>query len=204
MCSPIIPSSNPARSGLRIGILGGSFNPAHEGHFAISMFAIKRLGLNQVWWLVSPQNPLKSTKDMRSLTRRLATAHRIARSPKIIVTDLERQIGTRYTVDTLQALRRRFPRVQFVWLMGADNLQQLPAWHKWADLFRMVPIAVFRRPGYAIGRRLGKAAQRFDFAWLPPGQSKNLARHILPAWLVLDNRLNYLSATEIRHQNEKD
>jgi nicotinate-nucleotide adenylyltransferase len=198
------PSSGPALSGLRIGLLGGSFNPAHEGHRAISLYALKRLKLDQIWWLVSPQNPLKSTKDMASLTQRLKNARAMASSPKIIVTDIESQCGTRYTADTLRVLRRRFPRTHFVWLMGADNLNQIPTWQKWPEIFHLVPVAVFRRPTYAAGRRIGKAAQRFDRAWLPGAQAQNLAGHKLPAWLIVENQLNNLSATQIRRQNKKD
>lgn len=192
--------SGPAFSGLRIGLLGGSFNPAHEGHRAISLFALKRLGLDQIWWLVSPQNPLKPECGMASLIERLKTARAVARSPRIIVTDLESRLGTRYAIDTLRALLRRFPRTHFVWLMGADNLDQISVWRKWPDIFHKVPVAVFRRPAYAAGRGSSKAAQRFDYAWLPASKGKNLAECKPPAWLVLDNRLNSLSATSIRQQ----
>lgn len=192
--------SGPRFAGLTIGLLGGSFNPAHQGHLAMSLYALKRLGLNQVWWLVSPQNPLKTTKDMASLEKRMAKAKDVVTNNKIVVTDIEAQFGTRYTVDTLRALREHFPRVQFVWLMGADNLKQMPKWREWPEIFRLVPVAVFRRPAYGVGRGLGKVAQRFRKDWLPAKNSKLLARHSAPAWLVLDNKLNPMSATDIRHK----
>jgi nicotinate-nucleotide adenylyltransferase len=135
---------------------------------------------------------------MASLAERLGAAQKTARHPRIAVTALESALGTRYTVDTLKALGQRFPRTQFVWLMGADNLGQITRWRRWQDLFKLVPVAVFRRPTYAAGRKRGKAAQRFDAARLPASESRNLARHKPPAWLVLDNPLNPFSATEIR------
>jgi len=199
------PLSGSAFAGLHIGLLGGSFNPAHAAHLAMSAYALKRLGLDQVWWLVSPQNPLKSNKDMAILVTRIKKAYGVARHPKIIVTDLESQFGTRYTIDTLRVLRKHFPRTRFVWLMGADNLKQIPRWHKWPLVFRSMPVAVFRRPGYAAGRGVGKAAQRFDGAWLSAQRSRHLAQYPAPAWLVLDNPLNTLSATAIRgHRRGKN
>ena len=187
-----------AFSGLTIGLLGGSFNPAHEGHLEMSLHALRHLGLDQVWWLVSPQNPLKATTDMAALDRRIEQARRVAAHPRLIVTALETGLGTRYTADTLRALKRRFPRVRFVWLMGADNLRQMPRWKDWRDIFYLLPVAVFRRPAYAAGRGMGQAAIRFGKAWRRPAQGKELARTGLPAWIILDNKLNYTSATKIR------
>jgi nicotinate-nucleotide adenylyltransferase len=195
--------SGTSTSGLRIGLLGGSFNPAHAGHRDISLFALKRLGLDQVWWLVSPQNPLKPTHDMAPLAERMNNARAVSRHPRIRVTDIETQLGTRYTVDTLKALRTRFPHTHFVWLMGADNMQQLPKWRHWADIFALVPVAVFRRPDYAAGRNLGKAAYRFSHAWRRAAGGVDLMESGLPAWTILDNRLNKLSATNIRKDRDK-
>jgi nicotinate-nucleotide adenylyltransferase len=188
-------------SGMKIGLLGGSFNPAHDGHRAISLYALKQLGLNQIWWLVSPQNPLKSTIDMAALDKRMRQAAHIAMHPHIAVTSIESQLGTRYTVDTLRALKRRFPRAHFVWLMGTENLQQVPRWKKWKDIFCMVPVAVFRRPDYACGHGLGKAAIRFGKARHPATAGKNLTRQSLPAWAILDNKFDYHSASKIRKDN---
>jgi nicotinate-nucleotide adenylyltransferase len=193
-----------AFAGLTIGLLGGSFNPAHDGHWAMSLYALQQLGLDQIWWLVSPQNPLKNSEEMASLERRMVRASSFAAHPRLTVTALEIALGTRYTADTLRVLKRRFPRVRFVWLMGADNLRQIPRWKDWQDIFRLVPVAVFRRPAYPAGRGLGKAALRFGKAWRHPTTGKNLAptaQNLLPAWIILDNKLNYTSATKIRKDN---
>jgi nicotinate-nucleotide adenylyltransferase len=193
-----------AFSGMTIGILGGSFNPAHDGHMAMSLYALKHMKLDQIWWLVSPQSPLKPSKDMAELPKRMQKAQGLAVHPRFVVTDLETVLGTKYTADTLRLLKLRFPRARFVWLMGADNLRQIPRWQSWQDIFRLVPVAVFRRPGYPAGRGLGKAAIRFASAWRPPAEGKKMARcarNRLPAWIILDNKLNYTSATKIRKEN---
>lgn len=132
----------------RIGLLGGSFNPAHGGHRRISLFAKEALGLDEVWWLVSPGNPLKPKAGMAPLAKRLRSAKRQARRAPIRPTAIERELGTRYTVDTLRALRARYPVHQFVWLMGSDNLAQFHLWREWRTIARTMPIAVIARPGY--------------------------------------------------------
>jgi nicotinate-nucleotide adenylyltransferase len=190
-------------SGMTIGLLGGSFNPAHDGHLAMSLYAQKQMGLDQVWWLVSPQNPLKPGEDMASFDKRTASARRMAAHPRLVVTNLEKTLGTRYTADTLKQLKRRFSGVRFVWLMGADNLGQIPRWQDWEAIFRLVPVAVFRRPGYPAGRGLGKAAIKFQNAWRPSTEGRKVAQkapNLLPAWILLDNKLNYTSATKIRKE----
>lgn len=156
---------------MKVGLLGGSFNPAHGGHRRISLFAAAALGLDEVWWLVSPGNPLKPKAGMAPLAARLASAQAQARRAPIRVTAIERELGTRYTAHTLREVVRRFPRNHFVWLMGADNLAQLHRWRDWRTIARTVPIAVIARPGYdaaAIAspamawlRRYRKAAGRF-------------------------------------------
>src|SRR6185437_14156158 len=140
------PYMGPVFAHMKIGLLGGSFNPAHEGHLAMSLYALKRLGLRQVWWLVSPQNPLKPSKGMAPFAQRLEQARQLTHDPRIVVTDIEAQLGTRYTVDTLRELRRHFPHTHFVWLMGADNMEQMPRWRRWPQIFMQVPVAIFRRP----------------------------------------------------------
>jgi len=199
----INPHSAALWSGQRIGLLGGSFNPAHSGHRQVSLFALKRLKLDHIWWLVSPQNPLKSTHGMASLNQRMKTAAAMAQHPRIHVTDLEHQWGVFYTIDVLKALRKRFPKTHFVWLMGADNMQQIEHWRAWGDIFKSVPVAVFRRPAYAAGRRRGKAAVRFDRFWINRQKAKLLAEVKPPAWLVLDNDLSHLSATALRKRQNK-
>ena len=143
------------------GLLGGSFNPAHGGHRRISLFAWRALGLDEVWWLVSPGNPLKPKAGMASLAARLASAQVQARRAPIRATAIERELGTRFTVDTLRALVRRYPRRRFVWLMGADNLAQFHRWRDWRGIARCMPIAVIARPGYD-----GDAIASPTMAWL--------------------------------------
>ena len=133
---------------IRTGILGGSFNPAHGGHRRISLFALAALGLDEVWWLVSPGNPLKPAEGMAPLASRFASARAQARRARIRVTAIERELGTRFTIDTLARLRRRWPRRRFIWLMGADNLAQFSGWKNWRAIARAMPIAVIARPGY--------------------------------------------------------
>ena len=192
------PHSGPAFRGLRIGLLGGSVNPAHGGHVAMSLFALKKLRLDQVWWLVSPQNPLKT--KAAPLGERLAQARLLTRAnPRLVVTDLETKLGTRFTLDTLKALQKRMPATRFVWLMGADNLRQFSRWHRWEALFRAVPIAVFRRSGYGAG---GKAAQHFQAARRDARTAAIFATQTAPAWIMLDNKLNALSATRLRQQSK--
>lgn len=191
---------NP-RSGFaprRVGILGGSFNPAHDGHRQISLMALERLRLDEVWWMVSPQNPLKARAGMAPLDRRLAAARAVARHPRIRVTDIETDLGTRYTADTLKRLVRAFPRTNFVWLMGADNLSQIGRWDRWQQIFHAVVIAVFNRPTYCFGALAGLAARRFARRRLAASAAGQLAGKTPPAWVFLFTRLNPLSASAIR------
>jgi nicotinate-nucleotide adenylyltransferase len=183
---------------MRIGLLGGSFNPAHAWHLHIARTALARLRLDQVWLLVSPGNPLKPAAGMAALSERLASASRLADGRRIIATDIERHLHTRYTSDTLQALRLRFPCVKFVWLMGADNLGQLPRWRGWLRIARMVPFAVLPRPTYTRGALAGRAAERLAQARRPGRQAAVLADQLPPAWVFLDGPQNPLSATAIR------
>ncbi|WP_374440334.1 nicotinate-nucleotide adenylyltransferase [Stella sp.] len=182
----------------RIGLLGGSFNPAHDGHRHLSLWALRRLGLDQVWWLVSPQNPLKPAAGMAPLDARLAQARRAARHPAIRPTDIERALGTRYTADTLAALRRRFPRTRFVWLMGADNLRQIRHWKRWRAIFQGLPVAVFDRPTYALSALSGMAARRYARRRLPAAAARSLADRPAPAWIFVRMPLHPASASRIR------
>lgn len=185
--------------GARIGLFGGSFNPAHEGHRQISEEALKRLGLDRVWWLVSPQNPLKSSRDMAPLAERLASARRMAAGDRrILVTDLETRLGSAYTADTLAALTRLLPRVRFVWLMGADNLIQVHQWQDWPQIFNRLPVAVFDRPTYSLGALSGKAARAFARYRLKERSARCLAEARPPCWVFIRCRLSPQSATEIR------
>jgi nicotinate-nucleotide adenylyltransferase len=161
---------------MRIGLLGGSFNPAHEGHLHLARTALARLGLDQVWLMVSPGNPLKPVRGMAPLAERLGSAQRLADGRRIVATDIERHLRTRFAVDTLAALRRRFPRATFIWLMGADNLTQLPRWRRWMDLARGTAFAVMPRPTYNHRALAGQAARRLAKWRLPIGHAHGLGR----------------------------
>ncbi len=184
----------------RIGLLGGSFNPAHEGHRHISLLAIELLALDQVWWLVSPQNPLKPARGMTGYAERLAQARGVARHPRIRVSQIERLLNTRHTVDTLNALTAARRRLRFVWIMGADNLLQLPLWYRWPEFFASVPIAVFDRPTYSLRALQGKAARRFRVSRIHPWMARRLALMTPPAWVFLARAHDWRSATAIREQ----
>lgn len=190
------------RSGRRIGLLGGSFNPAHAGHRHISLLALKTLALDEVWWLVSPQNPLKSRDGMAPMAARLASARTIARHPRIHPTDLESRLGTRFTADTLRLLKRRRPGVRFVWIMGADNLGQIHRWQRWIEIFRLVPVAVFDRPTYCYPALAGRAAQRFRAFRRPGAAASGLASRKPPAWCFVAAARHPASATEIRQRRD--
>lgn len=182
----------------KVGLLGGSFNPAHGGHRAISLLAIRALGLDELWWLVSPGNPLKSTSEMAPLAARLASARRLARGAPIRPTAIEAKLGTRYTADTLKALKRRYPQHRFVWLMGADNLLQFDRWRDWRAIARTVPIAVVARPGY---NRAARAAPAMG--WLrrfvrPARHVKSWTDWRPPALVLLRFVPDPRSATRIR------
>ncbi|MEO5336401.1 MAG: nicotinate-nucleotide adenylyltransferase [Magnetospirillum sp. WYHS-4] len=182
----------------RVGLLGGSFNPAHAGHRHVSLHALRRLRLDEVWWLVSPQNPLKPADGMAPLGERLAEAARIAAHPRIRPTAIETELGTRYTADTLKALRNRFPGLRFIWLMGADNLVQMPRWRRWMAIFHTVPVAVFARPSYSLRALSGTAARHFaGFRIDGPGRGA-LADRIPPAWAFLGIPPHPESSTRIR------
>ncbi len=186
------------RRHMRIGVLGGSFNPGHGGHRHIAKLALQRLRLDQVWLLVSPGNPLKPPTGMASLAHRLASAHKIADRRRVVATAIEAVWGTRYTIDTLSLLRRRFPNVRFVWLMGADNLRQLPRWRDWLRIVHTMPVAVLPRPGYNLTALAGKAARRLRQARLPAHCACIIADSAPPAWVFLNTRQDARSATALR------
>ena len=188
--------------GQRVGLLGGSFNPAHDGHLHISRLALKYLALHQIWWLVSPQNPLKPGTGMALLADRVARARAVAIDHRIVVADLEVRLGTRYTVDTLTALRRRFPGNRFVWLIGADNLAQIPQWRNWQQIFHTVPVAVFDRPSYSKVALSGFAATRFARNRRQTREAQELAGMRPPAWIFFHSPLHSVSATALRAKGE--
>ncbi len=190
--------------GQRVGLMGGSFNPAHEGHLHISRMAFSHLRLDRIWWLVSPQNPLKSSQDMAPLCDRMEKARDVARHRHIVVTDIEQYLGTQYTADTLPALKKRFPGGKFVWLMGADNLVQIDQWYNWATIFLTLPVAIFARPTYSLNAENAKAVRRFSRSRVDRTNAKRLADMKPPAWVFLKTPLNSISATEIRARSKGD
>ena len=187
---------------MRIGLLGGSFNPAHRAHRRMSLAAMEALDLDQVWWLVSPGNPLKDkASDMAPYAARLASARAMARRSRIRVSDFEVRNGTRYTVDTLEKLMRRFPKHRFIWLMGEDTVAQFHQWKRWRALARMVPIAVLSRPGYDDDARAARA-----MGWLrrfvrPACQARNWTEWSVPAINFLRLPPDRTSATRLRALN---
>lgn len=189
----------PAVKGMVIGLLGGSFDPAHEGHVHITVEALKRMGLDQVWWLVSPGNPLKA-RQPAPMADRLAQARAVMRHPRVKITALEESLGTRTTADTVDRLRAIYPGVTFVWLMGADNLVQFHRWDRWRDILRSVPVGVLARPGAGVAARLSVAARAFRVHRVERGE--NLRSRKAPVWSFVNLPLNDASSTAIRARGE--
>ena len=196
------PAGRRRRIGLRVGLLGGSFNPAHGGHLAISQEALKRLRLDRVVWLVSPQNPLKPVEGMAGFGERIASARAIARHPRLLVSDLEQRRGLRFTVDTLSALQRD-RRTRYVWLIGADNLVQLPRWRGWRQIVQRVPIAVFDREPYSYRGLAGKVAVGFGASRWPERAVGTFADAEPPAWVYVRFRRQPVSSTALRRRAEE-
>jgi nicotinate-nucleotide adenylyltransferase len=185
--------------GMVIGLLGGSFDPAHEGHVHITREALKRLGLDQVWWLVSPGNPLKPVQPA-PMADRIARGQAVLHDPRVKVTDLEARLGTRFTARTLERLRAIYPGVRFVWLMGADNLVQFHRWERWRDILRMVPVAVLARPGAGVAARTSVAARAFRVHQVARGEGLGGKRP--PVWAFVNLPLNAASSSAIRARGE--
>ena len=188
----------PAEAGMVVGLLGGSFDPAHAGHAHITREALKRFRLDRVWWLVSPGNPLK-TEGPAPIDLRLAQARAVMDDPRVVVTDLESRLGTRATADTLDRLTALYPGVRFVWLMGADNLAQFHRWDRWQSILARVPVGVLARPGFGIAARQSVAARMFRAAEVPP---KGLGLRAPPAWAFVTMPLVDLSSSAIRARGE--
>ena len=184
--------------GARVGLYGGSFNPAHEGHAHVAETALRRAGLDRVVWLVAPQNPLKSARGTPDIAERLAGVTRRARGPRMIISDIERRIGTRFTIDTVRWLKLRFPTVRFVWVMGADSLGGFHRWRGWAALAREIPIVVVSRPGVAMRSRFSPLARRFAHARRAPQAAATLALGPAPAWTYLPAPFRHVSSTALR------
>lgn len=185
--------------GMRIGLLGGSFNPPHDAHRAISLYALKRLQLDRIWWLVTPGNPLKESSPLNTLEERAAAAERLAHHPRIDVSCLESVIGTRYTSDTISYLRRRCSGVRFVWIMGADNLAQFHLWENWQGIAAQVPIAVIDRPPESFRALSSTAAKALARYRLDENDAGMLANRKPPAWAFLTGMKSSLSSTRLRN-----
>ncbi len=186
-----------ARPGMRIGLLGGSFDPPHAGHTHISREALRRFGLDRVWWLVSPGNPLKA-RGPAPMARRVAAARALVRHPGIVVSDLEARLGTRATAATLDRLLPLYPGVRFVWLMGADNLADIHRWEDWRSIFARVPVGVLARPGDPLWARTARAARVYRRARLRGGAARGLATARPPAWAYVKMPMVNISSTELR------
>ena len=192
------------RSHAAIGLFGGSFNPAHAGHLHVARTSLKALDLDEIWWMVAPQNPLKPTQP--SYDSRVETVRALDLPPRMRISHMERDFGTRFTIDTLERARQSWPDTQFVFLMGADNFMQLPKWRRWEDIMHIVPIAVISRPGKnttGIKARLGLAAKRYREYRIAEAQAHTLKLYSAPAWTFLTTPLNSLSSSAIRADRSK-
>jgi nicotinate-nucleotide adenylyltransferase len=180
--------------GMRIGLYGGSFNPAHAGHRHVSLMALKRLGLDRVWWIVTPGNPLKDTGELATTAMRMEEARQVSDDPRIDVTAFD----ARYTVDTLSYLKRRYPDVRFVWIMGADNLGSFHRWRGWRRIARMMPIAVVDRPGWTLKAVHSRSAMAFSKNRISEHDARALPDCHPPAWVFLHGPRSHLSSTKLR------
>ena len=192
----------PFGHGQRIGLFGGSFNPGHAGHRMVALYALRRLKLDFVWWLVSPQNPLKDIYETGDYTERFNAAQKIARHPRFVVTDLEKQIDSPMTAETLKALSVAMRQAHFVWIMGADSFRDLDHWHQWSRIVGTLPLAILARPGYSMGALGGQAANRFARRRVPNEQSGVLATRKAPAWVFISMPLRKESSSAIRQTRE--
>ena len=195
---PRLPSFEP---GMRVGLLGGSFNPPHEGHALATRIALTKLRLNRVWWLVTPGNPLKSQADLAALQARVEAARRLVESPRVAVTDIEAHIGALYTFDTLAWLTRRAAGVRFVWIMGADNLRQFHLWRHWRDIADLVPIAVVDRPGSTLSAMSSRAAVALGPWRISEAEAARFADLEPPAFIFLHGPRSELSSTVLRRSS---
>jgi nicotinate-nucleotide adenylyltransferase len=193
-----VPRLPPFAPGMRIGLLGGSFNPPHEGHALITRLALRRLRLDRIWWLVTPGNPLKSLTGLAALKARVEAARGLDVGPKVVVSDIEAQIESRFTYDTLRWLKRRAPRVHFVWIMGADNLRQFHRWRHWRAIADLVPIVVVDRPGSTLSATSGRAGAALARWRVPEREATRFAAMRPPALLFLHGRRSKLSSTALR------
>ena len=189
--------------GMVVGLFGGSFNPPHQGHALVAEIAIRRLGLDQLWWMVTPGNPLKSRNHLAPLAERIALSEAIAPDPHIKVTAFEQALGISYTANTLAKVKARNPHVHFVWIMGADSLQTFHKWQKWQDIAKTFPIAVIDRPGDTLSYLSSKMAKTFDYARIDEDRAGALAFRKAPAWTFIHGPRSPLSSTALRQNREQ-
>ena len=187
-----------AEKGLAVGLFGGSFNPPHAGHALVAEIALRRLALDQLWWMVTPGNPLKDRGDLAAIDMRVARAGRVADHPRIAVTDFESRIGARYTRQSLRFLTRRNPAVRFVWIMGADSLATFHRWQGFAEIARLMPIAIIDRPGFTLTAPAARAARRLARWRISESDAGGLADRAAPAWVFLHGPRSTLSSTALR------
>lgn len=187
-----------AERGMVIGLFGGSFNPPHQGHLLVAEIALRRLGLDQLWWLVTPGNPLKSQKELAPLAERLAACETLAVDPRIKVTAFEKTLGTSYTAKTLEFIRARNPHVHFIWIMGADNLAGFHRWQRWQKIASTFPVAIIDRPGSTLAYLSSKMARTFDYARIDEEDAGVLWQKRAPAWTFIHGPRSTLSSSAIR------
>jgi nicotinate-nucleotide adenylyltransferase len=187
--------------GMVVGLFGGSFNPPHEGHRLVAEIAIRKLGLDQLWWMVTPGNPLKSKRYLAPLAERIAQSEKLAADPKIRVTAFEKALGLNYTAQVLDRIRSRNPRVRFIWIMGADNLRDFHRWQNWRKIAKTFPIAVVDRPGATLSFLSSTMAKTFDYARIDEDDANTLSRIPAPAWTFIHGPRSTLSSTAIRKMN---
>jgi nicotinate-nucleotide adenylyltransferase len=184
--------------GMAVGLFGGSFNPPHEGHLLVAEIALRRLGLDQLWWMVTPGNPLKSRSELAPLSDRISMSENLVHDPRIKVTAFEKNLGGSYTADTLAHVKSRNPQAHFVWIMGADSLQSFHLWQKWREIVSMFPIAVIDRPGATLSFLSSKMARTFDYARVDEDDIGTLWKRRAPAWTFIHGPRSALSSTALR------
>tara|TARA_B100001121_G_scaffold300051_1_gene309503 strand:+ start:417 stop:1046 length:630 start_codon:yes stop_codon:yes gene_type:complete len=199
----IIGSREAVSPNQRIGLLGGSFNPAHDGHLSISKFALQRLGLNQIWWIISPRNPLKKYDLLYDFEDRLFSARKIINTNKISISKLELNAQIKYTIGTLEYLKARYPGAKFVWIMGADNLNQFHLWREWEKIMRLTPIAIIDRPSSSLNVTSSLFANKYRAYRVDEADSNNLIYYKKPAWVFMHTKLNYQSSSQLRNSEVK-
>ena len=190
-------------SSQKIGLLGGSFNPAHHGHLSISKIALRRLGLNQIWWIVSPRNPLKEYDFLYDFEERVFSARKIIKTNNISISKLELNAQIKYTIGTLEYLRTRYHRSRFVWIMGADNLNQFHLWKEWEKIIRLMPIAIIDRPSSSLNVTSSVFANKYRAYRIDEADSSQLIYYKKPAWVFMHTKLNYQSSSQLRNSEVK-